>query len=178
MEKIAILFAPEKGSTEKIARIIQKKIGAENVEMILVGESTSPDVIKPFSRLILGISTVGRDTWDSKYKKVGWDFFIPKLEKTDLSGKTVAIFGLGDHILYPDNFVDSMGSLAKQLLNSGADLIGQITTDGYTFSNSEAIVNKKFVGLPIDEENEQDLSETRIDNWLKLISGKMGISSI
>jgi len=174
MEKIALLFAPEKGSTEKIARIIEEKIGAEKIEMILVGENTNPDILKPYSKLIFGISTVGRDTWDSKYKKVGWDFFIPKLEKSDLKGKTVAIFGLGDHILYPENFVDSMGLLATQLINSGAMVIGQTPIDGYTFSNSEAIFDKKFIGLPIDEENEQELSEKRIDNWLKLISGQMG----
>jgi len=173
MEKIALLFAPEKGSTEKIARMIEEKIGMEKIEMILVGENTDPDILKPFSRLILGISTVGRDAWDSKYKKVGWDFFIPKLEKTELKGKTVAIFGLGDHILYPDNFVDSMGNLAAQLINSGANLIGQTPVEDYTFSNSEAILDKKFVGLPIDEENEAEFSENRIDNWLKIISEQM-----
>jgi flavodoxin I len=174
MEKIALLFAPAKGSTEKVARLVQQKIGQEKIEMILIDEDTKPDILKPFSRIIFGISTVGRDSWDSRYKKVGWDFFIPKLEKVELKGKTVAVFGLGDHILYHENFVDSMGTLGNQLIKSGANVIGQSNVEGYTFSNSEAIVNHKFIGLPLDEENEPELTEKRIDGWLKEISGLMG----
>jgi len=174
MEKIAILFAPAKGNTEKIARLIQTKIGSDKIDMILIKDDSEPDILMPYTKLIFGISTVGRDSWNSKYKKIGWDLFMPKIENTDLKGKTVAVFGLGDHLLYTDNFVDSMGALANQLIQSGAELVGQTPVDGYTFSNSEAIVDGMFLGLPIDEDNEPEATEQRINVWLKGISDKLG----
>jgi flavodoxin I len=173
MEKIALLYAPAKGSTEKVARMIQQKLGEEKIELILLDENTNTNVLSTFSRFIFGISTVGRDAWDAAYKKTGWDYFLPKLEKVELNGKTIAIYGLGDHLLYDRKFVDSMGPLAEQLLKSGAELVGQTPVDAYTFTDSEAIVNNMFVGLPLDENNEPELTEQRIDGWLKEISIKM-----
>jgi flavodoxin I len=175
MEKIALFYAPAKGSTEKVALQVQENIGKEKIDLVLIDEETDPEIIKPYSKIIFGISTVGRDSWNSKYKKIGWDFFLPKLEKISFNGKTVAIFGLGDHILYAENFVDAMGSLASTLIKAGADIVGQTSVEGYTYSNSEAIINNQFVGLPLDEENEPELTEKRINLWIKQISVQMGI---
>ncbi len=175
MEKLALFYAPAKGSTEKVAKLIQDKIGKEKIELILIQDNSPVSVLEPYSKIIFGISTVGRDSWDSKYTKVGWDFFIPRLEKFDLSGKTIAIYGLGDHILYPNNFVDSMGTLAKQVISSGGKLIGKTSVEEYIFSDSEALDDGMFYGLPIDEANETELTEKRIDIWLKEISADLGI---
>jgi flavodoxin I len=175
MEKIALFYAPAKGSTEKVAKLIQDKIGKGKIELILIQDNSPVSVLEPYSKIIFGISTVGRDSWDSKYTKVGWDFFIPRLEKYDLSGKTIAIYGLGDHILYPNNFVDSMGTLAKQVISSGGKLIGKTSVEEYIFSDSEALDDGMFYGLPIDEANETELTEKRIDIWLKEISADLGI---
>jgi flavodoxin I len=175
MEKIALLYAPAKGSTEKVALKICEKIGKEKVDLILINEDTNPEIINAYSKIIFGISTVGRDSWDSKYTKIGWDIFLPKLEKNRFDGKTIAIFGLGDHILYAENFVDAMGGLASVLLKGGANLIGQTSTEGYTYSNSDAIINNQFVGLPLDEENEPELTSDRINTWIKQISNQLGI---
>jgi flavodoxin I len=175
MSKIALLYAPAKGSTEKVARLIQNKIGKEKIDLIQIDENTLPSILNSYSKIIFGISTVGRDSWDSKYNKVGWDFFLPKLEKVDLIEKTIAIYGLGDHILYTNNFVDSMGSLASMLAKCGATLAGMTSTDGYEFADSLAISNGMFVGLPIDEDNEPELTEQRLNAWIIKISKEMGI---
>jgi flavodoxin I len=170
MEKTGLFYAPAKGSTERVARLIQEKSGNDKIDLILIEDDTDISVLKPYSKIIFGISTVGRDTWDSKYKKVGWDFFIAKLEKADLKNKTIAIFGLGDHILYPNHFVNSMGVLAEIVEKSGAKLVGKTSVEGYTFSDSEAINDGMFMGLPIDEENEHELTEKRLNEWLSNIS--------
>ena len=170
MEKIGLFYAPAKGSTERVAKLIQNKIGSDKVDLVLIQDETDISVLKPYSRIIFGISTVGRDSWDSKYKKIGWDFFISRFENTDLSGKTIALFGLGDHILYPNDFVDSMGALAEEVEKSGAKLVGQTSAEGYTYSDSEALKDGLFVGLPIDEENEHELTEKRVEKWLAAIS--------
>ncbi|MEO1404790.1 MAG: hypothetical protein AAFV72_26600, partial [Cyanobacteria bacterium J06635_1] len=38
-------------------------------------------------------------------------------------------------------------------------------TDGYDFNESLAIRNGKFCGLALDEDNESDKTETRIQTW-------------
>jgi len=174
MEKIGLFYAPAKGNTEKIARLVQNKIGSGIVDLILIEDNTEISVLNPYSKIIFGISTVGRDTWDSKYKKVGWDFFMHRLEKADMKGKTIAIFGLGDHILYPNHFVNSLGVLANQLIKSGANLVGKTSVENYTFDDSEAIEDGQFLGLPIDEENQSEYTVERVDNWLLAISKIFG----
>jgi hypothetical protein len=44
------------------------------------------------------------------------------------------------------------------------------STDGYTFDDSEAVVDGKFIGLPLDDVNEDDKTDSRIDAWIAEIS--------
>ena len=41
---------------------------------------------------------------------------------------------------------------------------------GYTFDDSEAVIDGKFIGLPLDDINEDDKTDTRIDAWIAAIS--------
>ncbi len=174
MNRIGLFYAPAKGSTEKIAKIIAEKIGNDKVDLILVDENTETDVFKPYEKLILGISTVGRENWDTEYKKVGWDFFLPKLDNADFTNKTVALFGLGNHILYADYFVDAMGELGQKILGKGGKLVGWVDQNGYEFKHSKAIINNKFVGLPLDEDTQEELTQERLNKWLKEIKEEFG----
>ena len=45
----------------------------------------------------------------------------------------------------------------------------KVSTDGYTYDDSEAIDGDKFLGLALDEVNEDDKTEERIDAWLEAI---------
>ena len=169
MNKIGLFYSPAKGNTEKMAIKIAEKIGNDKVELILVDENTSISELDSFDKLIFGISTVGRESWDAEYTKIGWDFYIQKLKNADLTGKTIAVFGLGNHILYAQYFVDAMGFLAKVVFKQGAKLVGYVDKSGYEYKHSEAIIDGKFIGLPIDEDTQEELTETRIDNWLSVI---------
>ena len=163
------------GSTEKVAKMVVEKLGSDNVDLFLVNENTSTAELEKYDKLVFGISTVGRDSWDSSYGKIGWDFLIPKISKANLNGKTTAIFGLGNHIMYPDNFVDSMGVLAEALKEAGATIIGYTSTDEYDFSDSQAVENDKFVGVAIDEDNDEDSTVERIDKWFVIIKPQLGL---
>lgn len=37
---------------------------------------------------------------------------------------------------------------------------------GYSYDSSEACVDGQFVGLPLDESNESDQTDKRIDAWI------------
>lgn len=174
MEKIALIYAPAKGNTERVAKLIRDKIGHDKVDLLLVEDTSDIDIITPYSKVIFGISTVGRDSWDANYTKIGWDFFLPKLDNVDFKGKTVAIFGLGDLLLYSNNFVDAMGWLGKVVESNGANLVGKCSTEGYNFNDSEAVEDGSFFGLPIDEDNESEHTNVRVDKWLKQIAKDLG----
>ena len=64
----------------------------------------------------------------------------------------------------------TMGELYNGIKDSGANFIGSVETDGYTFDDSEAVIDGKFIGLPLDDINEDDQTDTRIDAWLAAIT--------
>jgi flavodoxin I len=177
MEKILLLYSPKGGNVEKISKKVIKLVGESNIDAFLIDQNSSEllNKISLYKKILLVISTVGRSNWDSFYTKIGWDLFIPELRKQNLSGKTISIIGLGDYLLYPDNFVDSMGILYQVLLEAKANVVGKVSINGYSFENSMAIEGDNFVGLPIDEDNEGELTDSRLKNWLLLVKNDFGL---
>ena len=51
----------------------------------------------------------------------------------------------------------------------GAKVIGFTSTQGYYHDASKAQVEDKFVGLILDEDNQSDLTDERIENWVNEI---------
>lgn len=95
-----------------------------------------------------------------------WYDGLKVIENADLSGKTVALFGCGDSESYPDTFVGGMSEIYNAVKQAGANVIGAVATDGYTFDDSESVVDGKFVGLALDEVNEDRKTDERIDDWV------------
>ena len=62
-----------------------------------------------------------------------------------------------------------MKEIADVVKAAGATLLEGVPTDDYSFSNSEAVENGKLLGLALDDINESDKTETRIDTWLEAI---------
>jgi len=174
MSKIGLFFGPEKGSVHRVAEKVKTALGEQNVEMISVNDAVLADLEK-YDRIIFGISTVGKETWDSNYSNTDWSKFFPNISKIDFSGKIVAIFGLGDHITYASYFVNAMGMLAKDLQKNGATIVGKVDPSDYEFDESEAIFDGMFIGLPIDEDFEPELTDERVANWIISIKPAFGL---
>lgn len=173
MSKIAIFYGPVGGAVNRVADKIKAAIGEDKVEMIAVKNASAADIEK-YDKIIFGLSTVGKDTWDSEYSNNDWGKFLPEIGKVDYSNKKVAIFGLGDHITYAQGFVDHIGLLGKELMKNGARLLGQVSTDDYEFEESEAVIDGKFIGLPIDEDFEPEKTDERIAAWLQQLKPDFG----
>ncbi len=169
MNKIAIMFGPENGSVHRVAKLLASKIDTQKPDLILVNKASASDLSR-YDIIIFGISTIGRDTWDQKFGNVDWAQFMPTVSSFDFTGKKVAVFGLGDHITYAYHFVNSMGILAKTVLKNGAQLIGKVSPESYTFQDSEALESSMFLGLPIDEDFEPELTEERLNGWVELLN--------
>ena len=50
-------------------------------------------------------------------------------------------------------------------------------TDGYDFLSSTAQVDGRFVGLILDDNNQPDLTDERIDAWCMQLKQEAGIGS-
>ena len=83
-----------------------------------------------------------------------------------MSGKKVAVFGCGDSASYSDTFCSAMKELYDAAQEAGATLVGAVSTDGYEFDDSDAVVDGHFVGLALDDVNEDGKTEERIDAWI------------
>ncbi len=164
MEKIAILFGSSTGNTENVAETLAEKIG-DNAEVFNVADA-SVDDLADYKNFILGAST-----WGVGDLQDDWDEFLSDFAEMDFDGKKVALYGLGDSMTYSDTFVDGM-KLIYDEISDKAEIIGQVDTDGYNFDESLSVVDDKFIGLPLDEDNEDDLTESRIDAWLEDILSK------
>lgn len=156
MNKTIVVYGSTTGTCETLAGTIAEKLGAE----IMSVADFNADTIAENDNLILGTST-----WGAGELQDDWYDGVDVLKSADLSGKTVAIFGCGDAESYPDTFCGGM----KEIYDAaqGAKIIGAVTTDGYTFDDSEAVVDNKFVGLALDDVNESDKTDARIEAWIE-----------
>ncbi|MDD4646296.1 MAG: flavodoxin [Bacteroidales bacterium] len=166
MNKIAILYGPTGGNTERAARMIAGAFGELSTELIPVKEAGGKD-LSPYLGIIFGGPTVGSNTWADSNQRNDWDLFLTQLHKMNLHGKKCAVFGLGDHVSYSFYFVDDIGVMADRILETGGTLIGSVGPEGYTFDESKAFRDGKFAGLPLDEDNEPEKTEDRINRWVE-----------
>ena len=161
MSNTIVIYGSSTGTCDAIAEKIAQKLGCEALNV----QELSADVVAQHQNLILGTST-----WGAGELQDDWYDGLSVLKGSDLSGKTIALFGCGDCSTYSDTFVGGIGELYDGIKQSGAKFIGAVSTDGYTFDDSSAVVDGKFVGLPLDDVNEDDKTDERIDAWIAQIS--------
>jgi flavodoxin II len=120
--------------------------------------------------LILGIPT-----WDFGEIQEDWDAVWPQLSGLNLSGKLIALYGMGDQLGYGEWFLDALGYLHDVLAPTGATFIGRWPTKGYEFTSQKAVGSdgQHFVGLALDEVNQYDLSDGRLQQWCEQILHEM-----
>lgn len=172
MKKIGLFYGPLGGSTERVAKKVASALGTDNVDLIPAKEAKASDVEK-YENVIYGMSTIGKETWDADKPANDWDIFLAEVEKVDYSNKVIAMFGLGDQITYGLHFVDALGIVAEKILPKGAKIVGKVDTEGYDFSDSKALYDNKFIGLPVNEDFEPELTDERVNNWVEKIKGEL-----
>jgi len=166
MAKIGIFYGSTSGNTERVAQKIQEAFGSERAELHNVA-SASVDDLQQYNYLMIGAST-----WGAGDLQDDWFDGLDKLDKVDFSNKTVTLFGTGDQEGYPDSFVDAIGILYEKVTAKGATVVGFRSTEGYTYDASRAEKDGCFVGLAIDEDNQSDLTDERINNWVEGLKAK------
>jgi len=160
MKNIRIYYGSSTGMTQEIASRIASKLNLAKEYVNDVSNLTKEDAEKA------DVLLLGSSTWGSGDLQDDWYSGIDKLKTANLDGKVIALFGCGDSQSFGDTFCNAIGNLYNALKNSGATFVGFMPTDGYDYSDSEAVINGQFVGLALDESNEPEKTEERIDLWV------------
>lgn len=160
MKKIGLFYSFNTRKTANVAGKIMEAFQPEEVEAVNA-EPLDEKTFLSYDYMILGVPT-----WFDGELPNYWDEFVPALEDMDLTGKKIAIFGLGDQIGYPENFLDAVGIMAEILQARGAEIVGHTSAEGYVFESSRAYRDGQFLGLAIDFENQHHLTDERINTWV------------
>ncbi len=169
MTKIGLFYGTQTGKTESVAEDIQSALGANLVTLHDMSQVDASD-FDQYQYLI-----IGSPTWNIGELPGDWEAFFPELDSIDFSGKTIAYFGVGDQIGYADNFLDAVGILEEKISERGGKTVCPWPTDGYEFSDSRAVRNGQFIGLAIDEDNQDDLTAERINTWVAQVKQAFGV---
>jgi flavodoxin I len=161
MKKVALIYSYNSTKTAKIAEKIIKEWADESLVPVNA-ENIDEHTFMSYDQMILGVPT-----WFDGELPNYWDEFVPAIDDLNLKGKSIAIYGLGDQTNYTENFLDAVGIMADLLKSRGANLLGFTSAQGYVFERSRAIQADNFVGLAIDYENQHQLTDSRIKNWVK-----------
>ena len=159
MSKVCVVYGSSMGNTEDAANKIAAALGIDDVLNIA---QTDAGTINGYDKIIFGSST-----WGSGDLQDEWDSF--DLDSIEVSGKTIAIFGMGDSSSYSDTYCNAIGTLYEKFSAKGAKVVGAVSTDGYSFDASTAVKDGKFVGLALDADNESDKTDERINAWVAQI---------
>jgi len=158
---IGLFYGSSTCYTEMAAEKIQRQFDNGAMDVMNIAD-TPVSEMQHYQQLILGIPT-----WDYGELQEDWEDHWDDIDTVDLSGKTVALYGLGDQVGYPEWFLDAMGYLHNKVLVQGANIIGYWPNKGYEFTESQALTEDKqyFFGLALDDENEFDQTDERISTW-------------
>jgi flavodoxin long chain len=159
-----LFYGTMTGNTAAVADSIQAALAD------LVDESKCIDRAKADDLRACDLLILGGSTWGDGELTDDWVDFLPQLDQIDFSGKTVALFGVGDQVSYTYNFVSAMKILYDKVIERGARVIAHnVSVEGFEFAHSESIVDGAFIGLVIDEMNEPDLTQARIESWAQAV---------
>lgn len=166
--KTAIFYGSSTGNTEDAAKRILENLGGKEVLEIYDVADIGVEKMSEYEKLIIGAST-----WGDGDLQDDWEDVFEKFKDIDFSNKTVAFFGLGDQEEYPDEFLAAMGTLHEVVKAKGAKIVGKWTIEGYEFDSSKAQDGDHFIGLALDDDNQDDLTNGRIDAWCEQIRSEI-----
>lgn len=165
--RILIVYATTTGNTEYVAEIIKSALSGYSVDINNVNE-ISYERFQNYDLLIFGTPTWGEGCIHKDWKK-----FFADLPEGALKGKTCALFGLGDSLMFPKHFANGLGELYDACLSKGATIIGNWDIEDYSFECSKALIGRKFCGLVLDQENQADRTVERINEWVRKILSEL-----
>lgn len=170
MAKVGLFYGSTTGKTADVAERIQTALGGDSVVEVFDIADVELSSMSGYDCLI-----IGSPTWNIGDLQDDWDALIDDLDEIDFSSKTVAYFGTGDSVGYADNFMDAVGILEEKISGLGGKTVGMWPTSDYEFNESRAVRGDQFCGLALDEDNESDKTDSRIEGWASQVKSEMSL---
>lgn len=171
--KIGLFYGSDTGNTETVAETLRDIIGEDIVSLHEVFKTDLSETMPLYDFIILGVPT-----WYDGEIQNEWADKVEDLAKVNLTQYKVAVFGLGDQQDWGEYFCDAMVELATKAEQAGATIVGHWPSEGYDFTESKALINDDtFIGLPLDEDRQPDLTESRINLWLEQLKAELNIDN-
>ena len=171
--RLKLIYGSDTGNTENVIDNYLLSIFEPyfDIETLSVSQ-ISPDDWTSHDFYILSIPT-----WYDDELQSDWEDYFEEFQTIDFTGKTVALFGLGDQIGYDEWFCDGIGILAEVVEKNGGKVIGHTEKDdSFDFETSKALKNENtFWGLCLDEDNQDELTEERLENWFNKLKLELNV---
>jgi flavodoxin I len=167
---VGIFYGSSTGTTEEAANEIYDVWTAAGLSVddpVDIANVSDLSDLLAYNYLMIGVPT-----WNIGELQDDWDYLFDDLDDVDFSGKVIAMFGMGDQMNYPDNFQDALGILGRKLKERGAVLVGYWPTDGYEHYESAGLDGDQFMGLALDNMNQDDLTTERIEAWVGQVAAE------
>lgn len=168
LRAVGLFYGTQTGNTEEVAGVLGKKAGVDAQDW---GDLAETGELAGYDGLIVGAPTWNTDA-DEYRSGTSFDDYLDEIKGLDLGGKPVAVFGCGDSSGYGDNFCDAIEEIHSAFEAAGAKMIGYTDASGYTFEESKSVKDGKFLGLPLDQDNEGDMTEERAEAWISQIKAE------
>ncbi len=173
MERIGLFYGTDTGNTEtvsnKIKAMIDSLLGDNIVDVIEIYKKEASE-FDPYNYIIIGMPT-----WYDGELQGDWETFLPKFDTIDFTNKKLAFFGLGDQYGYSFYFCDGLGIFYSMAKKNNAQICGQWPTDGYEYDASKAEIDGSLVGLCLDVDNQDDLTQARLEKWVPQVLQEFGL---
>lgn len=173
MATIGLFYGTDTGNTERSAKrikeLLEAKVNGITIELNEIYKKKAADMAK-YDLLILGMPT-----WYDGELQGDWESYISEMEQIDFTSKKVAFFGLGDQYGYASYFCDALGIFAEIVEKKGGKLYGFMSVAGFEHDFSKAQRGDQFVGLCLDVDNQDTLTEERTQKWVEQIVGEFGL---
>lgn len=165
--KIGVFYSSARGKSEFTATLI-KDLLKENCDIYRITDIDTVENLKKYRALIFIVPTYG---FGEPHKD--WKDGIEIISKVDFESKSVGIIGRGNQGFYAATFVNGMKPVYDALVERKANIVGFTEIDGYDFVKSSAVVDGRFVGLPLDEIFMLQEVKNRLETWIKNSFGEM-----
>lgn len=168
--KIGLFYGTNTGVTEIVAEQLQQEMIDNGFEVDLY-DIASTDLKKMDSYETLIIAS---PTWNDGELQDDWEVVFLDWQQYDFTGKKVGFVGLGDQEAYCDNYLDAIGRLGAYVRENGGTIFGRWSNKGYNFVTSVGDDGDGyFIGLALDNDNQEELTEERIKQWVQQIKNEL-----
>lgn len=161
MKKIGLFYGTTSGRTKGVVDEIEFNL-RNGVEVHNITEGVH--AVSDYDNLILAVPTYGVGELQRD-----WEVAFEDFKKIDFTGKVVGLVGIGNQTTFGESFIGALVHLYETVTANGGKIVGLTSTEGYHYEECEAIVDGKFMGLALDEDNQDDMTPDRIYDWLEEI---------